>query len=285
MPRSCSDNFYLQLIYEYLLHMGLESTASILKEECKNCDYPVPEEICGVRRCDISSLLQRFDDEDEAGLLRCLNSSIPLQVRSSYEGKKMIADLLVYFSALSLLKDGSDQGNPWMKPLVHAPPGFQNCESRSATTLMPRAQSNHSHTSTNSETLERTERFKCCGQKVCTCDNAQPEILVRPKPSIYGESSHQRQPLHSCMHTLVEYLESECSNLRDDPYFISYFALPYTASPQQHYQYKHIFQGSWPKSLRRRFWDFLVHHRQAAGLPSMVRLLPPFEVLIPNVIQ
>lgn len=86
----------------------------------------------------------------------------------------MIADLLVYFAALSLLKEGSDQGgNVWMKPLVHAPPSlFQNCEPKPMSALMPRgAQGNRSHTSTNSETLERTELCKFCGQKSCTCEN------------------------------------------------------------------------------------------------------------------
>ncbi|XP_034253234.1 uncharacterized protein LOC117652437 isoform X2 [Thrips palmi] len=283
MPRSCSDGYYLQLIYEYLLHMGLESTATNLREECRSCDYPAPEEISGVRRCDITNLLQRFDEEDEAGFLRILNQSIPLQARSSYEGKKMIADLLVYFAALSLLKDGSDQaGTVWMKPLVHAPPAlFQNCEPKSMSTLMPRAiQGNRSHTSTNSETLERTELCKYCGQKSCTCENSEePEIVVR-RPSQCSENNRQRCPIHPCMNTLQEYLDTECSNLKDDPYFIPYFALPFTSSPQTHYQYKHIFQGSWPKGLRRRFWEFLVHHRQAAGLPGIVRLLPSCEVQV-----
>lgn len=93
----------------------------------------------------------------------------------------MIADLLVYFAALSILKDGSDQaGNVWMKPLVHAPPTlFQNCEPKSMSTLMPRAiQGNRSHTSTNSETLERTELCKYCGQKSCTCENEVSSSLI-----------------------------------------------------------------------------------------------------------
>ncbi|KAE8750390.1 hypothetical protein FOCC_FOCC002948 [Frankliniella occidentalis] len=287
MPRSCSDSFYMQLIYEYLLHMGLENTASNLKEECRICDYPIPEEICGVRRCDISNLLQRFDEEDEAGFLKILNSSIPLQARSSYEGKKIIADLLVYFAALSILKDCNDQGNPWMKPLVHALPElYQNCEARSGGMLVPRIQGSHSHTSTNSETLERTEIFKCCGQKVCTCDSSkEPVVSVRRSSSQSAESSRRRPPAHPCMHSLLEFLETECANLREDPYFMPYFALPFIASPQTHYQYKHIFQGSWPKNIRRRFWDFLVHHRQAAGLPGIVRLLPSCEVLVTNLLQ
>lgn len=50
--------------------MGLESTATNLRDECRTCDYPAPEEISGVRRCDITNLLQRFDEEDEAGFLR-----------------------------------------------------------------------------------------------------------------------------------------------------------------------------------------------------------------------
>lgn len=65
-----SNQALIFLILQYLLHMGLETTAANLREECRACDYPTPEEISGVRRCDITNLLQRFDDEDEAGFLR-----------------------------------------------------------------------------------------------------------------------------------------------------------------------------------------------------------------------
>ena len=95
---------------------------------------------------------------------------MPQQAKCSLQGKKMIADILVYFAALTLLKDNSGQGSQWMKPLVHAPPGFlQNCDSRPKFADVLRT---HSHISTNSETLERTEVFKCCSKKICDCSSA-----------------------------------------------------------------------------------------------------------------
>lgn len=70
----------------------------------------------------------------------------------------------------------------------------------------------------------------------------QPTELIPKQRASHGESAQQRQIAYPCMQALADFLEGECSNLRDDPYFIHYFNLPFTASPQTHFQYKHIFQ-------------------------------------------
>lgn len=193
MPLWMTCQFFFSC--QYLLHMGLESTAACLKEECKTCNYPVPEEICGVQRSNINHLLQCFDEEDEArffqvkymlsqlfslkttfwgrgtvsSLFQLFNSHVPHQAKCSIRGKKMIADILVYFAALALLKDKNGQGGQWIKPLVHAPSSsVQNYDSDSKLSEILRS---HSHVSTNSETLERTEIHECCGQRTCNCSD------------------------------------------------------------------------------------------------------------------